>query len=104
MIDRVKLGQVLAKYQMTFDSTSLAQLISYIMLLDKWNKIHNITGLNNFDDMLKTHILDSLIALKELETIFIGRKFIEVIDIGAGNGTPGIPWAIATKEITLSLV
>lgn len=104
MIDRVKLGQVLAKYQMTFDSTSLAQLISYVMLLDKWNKIHNITGLNNFDDMLKTHILDSLIALKELETIFIGRKFIEVIDIGSGNGTPGIPWAIAKKEINLSLV
>ena len=91
MIDRANLGRVLAKYQLAFDSTALAQLTSYILLLDKWNKIHNITGLNNFDDMLKTHVLDSLIALKELETMFFGKKFIEVIDIGSGNGTPGIP-------------
>jgi 16S rRNA (guanine(527)-N(7))-methyltransferase RsmG len=42
--------------------------------------------------------------LKELEAIFINKKFIEVIDIGTGNGTPGIPWAIAKKEINISLV
>ena len=94
MIDRANLGRVLAKYQLAFDSTALAQLTSYILLLDKWNKIHNITGLNNFDDMLKTHVLDSLIALKELETMFFGKKFIEVIDIGSGNGTPGIPLSL----------
>ena len=104
MIDRVNLGRVLAKHQLVFDSTALAQLTSYILLLDKWNKIHNLTGLNNFEDMLKTHVLDSLIALKELETMFLSKKFIEVIDIGSGNGTPGIPWAIAKKEINLSLV
>ena len=104
MVERVDLGRELAKHQLAFDSTVLAQLTSYILLLDKWNKIHNITGLNNFDDMLKTHVLDSLIALKELETMFLSKKFIEVIDIGSGNGTPGIPWAIAKKEINLSLV
>ena len=92
MINQERLEQVLSRYQMAFNSTAIVQLTSYILLLDKWNKIHNITGLNNFDEMLKTHVLDSLIALKELESILISKKVIEIIDIGSGNGTPGIPW------------
>ena len=104
MINQERLEQVLSRYQMAFNSTAIVQLTSYILLLDKWNKIHNITGLNNFDEMLKTHVLDSLIALKELESILISKKVIEIIDIGSGNGTPGIPWALAKKEINLSLV
>ena len=78
MIERADLGRELAKYQLAFDSTALAQLTSYILLLDKWNKIHNITGLNNFDDMLKTHVFDSLIALKELETIFLVKNLLKL--------------------------
>ncbi len=77
------------------------KLILFLDLIQKWNKVHNLTAITNREDMLVKHILDSLSILPELwkyETTHNFRKIDKVLDIGSGAGLPGIPAAIIEAE------
>jgi len=71
-------------------------LIQYLALLEKWNKIYNLTAVRDPEEMLVKHLLDSLAVIPHLK----GDK---LIDVGTGAGLPGIPLAIMcpTKQIDL---
>ena len=60
----------------------------YLLLIEKWNKIHNLTAIRNPHDMLVQHVLDSLAVLPHIHGPHI-------IDVGTGAGLPGIPAALA---------
>ena len=64
-------------------------LLRYVALLDKWNKIYNLTAVRDPERMIGLHILDSLSVLPQIE----GRN--NVLDVGTGGGLPGLPIAIA---------
>ena len=65
----------------------IQQWIDYLKLLEKWNKVYNMTAIKKFDDMLIKHLFDSLSIAK-----FIKGK--SSIDVGSGGGLPAIPLAI----------
>lgn len=65
-----------------------AKLIDYIELLYKWNSVHNLTGIKEPEEMVKRHVLDSLVLLPYLSDG-------SVVDVGTGAGVPGIPLAIS---------
>lgn len=67
------------------------QLLTYLRLLEKWNKAYNLTAIREPLEMVNKHILDSLAVLPFLQ----GSRHI---DIGTGAGLPGIPLAIALPE------
>ena len=79
------------------DDKEIEQLLSFIKLLEKWNKAYNLTAIRDKESMVTMHLLDSLAI-----TPFI--KGEQVIDIGTGAGLPGIPLAIHFPHIQFTLL
>ncbi len=65
------------------------QLLEYLWLLVKWNRVYNLTAITEPDKILSYHLLDSLSLMSALP----GAN--RVLDVGSGAGLPGIPLAIA---------
>ena len=66
----------------------LSQLLDYLALLHKWNKVYNLTAVRDAQQMLTHHLLDCLAALPA----FTGAQ--RVLDVGSGGGLPGVVIAI----------
>lgn len=73
------------------------QLLDYVALLVKWNKVYNLTSVREPAAMLSRHILDSLSILPYLEAATL-------LDVGTGAGLPGIPVAIARPDCQVTLL
>lgn len=73
------------------------KLLKYLDLLQKWNKIHNLTAIRDPETMLTHHIIDSLSILPHIS----GSR---IADIGTGAGLPGIPIAIIKSNWHVTLV
>ncbi|MEW6591439.1 MAG: 16S rRNA (guanine(527)-N(7))-methyltransferase RsmG, partial [Pseudomonadota bacterium] len=74
-----------------------AKLLAYLALLDKWNRVYNLTAVRDAERMVSHHLLDSLAAVP----FFKGEK---VLDVGSGGGLPGIPLAIARPDLQVTLI
>lgn len=68
-----------------------ALLSRYLALIVKWNKVYNLTAIQDPSRMVVEHLLDSLsiLALVRPERI---------LDVGTGAGLPGIPLALARPQ------
>ncbi len=69
----------------------------YLLLIEKWNRIHNLTAIRNPQEMLAQHIMDSLAVLPHISGP-------QIVDIGSGAGLPGIPIALARPDWQVILV
>ena len=79
--------------------TALATpLLAYLALLARWNATYNLTAIREPRDMVAKHLLDSL-AMQP----FV-RGLRTLADLGTGPGLPGIPLAIATPGLQVTLV
>lgn len=73
------------------------QLLAYLALLQKWNKVHNLTAIRLPDKMVTGHLLDSL-------SVFTHIPAGSLLDVGSGAGLPGIPLAICDPERSVTLL
>jgi 16S rRNA (guanine527-N7)-methyltransferase len=80
------------------DGGERARLVAYIRLIEKWNKIHNLTAVREPGRMVALHLLDSLSVLPHLG----GAQTL--LDVGTGAGLPGIPLAIACPQLAVTLL
>ena len=82
--------------QLSFEREKIHKLKIYAELLEKWNKVYNLTGLKNKSQWWTHHFLDSLSIVE-----FVRGN--SLVDIGTGAGLPGVVLAIAfpAKQITL---
>jgi 16S rRNA (guanine527-N7)-methyltransferase len=78
-------------------------LRAYVALIQKWNKVYNLTALRDPADMLTHHLLDSLTAIAPLSRHTQGRA-ARVLDVGSGGGLPGVVLAICMPELNVSCV
>lgn len=75
----------------------LETLEQYQQLLFKWNTGFNLISRHNKENFWKDHILDCILLLKYIE-----NYDLSVIDVGSGNGLPGIVMSICgIKNVTL---
>jgi 16S rRNA (guanine527-N7)-methyltransferase len=75
------------------------QLLGYMALLEKWNRIYNLTAIRQPMQVVSHHLLDSLAVVPHLP---IGPGD-SLADVGAGAGLPGIPIAIARPQWRVTL-
>jgi 16S rRNA (guanine527-N7)-methyltransferase len=78
-------------------------LLDYVALIQKWNKVYNLTALRDPADMLSHHLLDSLTAVAPLARHAQGQA-IRVLDVGSGGGLPGVVLAICMPELNVTCV
>ena len=94
------LGLVLSEGQIT-------QLLDFLALLQKWNKVYNLTAVRDPQEMLTHHLLDRLAAGAPLRRHLAGLPVgqgARLLDVGSGGGLPGVVFAICCPEVDVSCV
>lgn len=79
------------------------QLLAYLALLQKWNRVYNLTAVRDPAEMLTHHLLDSLAAVGPLRRHTGGRP-LRLLDVGSGGGLPGVVIAIICPELDVTCV
>ena len=85
------------------------QLLSYMALIQKWNKVYNLTALRSSQEILTHHLLDSLSSISPLLSYLAqsargAGQEVELLDVGSGGGLPGVVIAICCPHIRVTCV
>jgi 16S rRNA (guanine527-N7)-methyltransferase len=115
-----RLAAGIAALGLTLPEGAEAKLLAYLTLLDKWNRVYNLTAVRDAERMVSHHLLDSLAAVPVFDEILAARphpnpppvgeganvalRAPKAIDVGSGGGLPGIPLAIARPELQVTLI
>ena len=88
------------------DEAQIAKLLDFMGLLQKWNKVYNLTAVRNPEEMLTHHLLDSLAAVAPLRRHLAqqGGAGRRLLDVGSGGGLPGVLFAICCPDLDVSCV
>ena len=73
------------------DPEVVEKLEQYLALITKWNKVTNLTSIDNPEQMVVIHLLDSL----SIQPYLSGHR---ILDVGSGAGLPGIPLALINQD------
>ena len=83
------------------------QLQRYLALVQKWNKVYNLTALRDPASMLTHHVFDSLSAIAPLQRQ-LGAMGLptggRLLDVGSGAGLPGVVMAICCPGLSVACV
>ena len=95
--DRDLLIEGLQRMDLKLSDQMIDQLMTYLNLVEKWNRVYNLTAIRERDEMIKLHFLDSLSILKHM-------LVKNILDVGSGAGFPGIVLAITKPELKVTVM
>jgi 16S rRNA (guanine527-N7)-methyltransferase len=109
------LRQGVADLSLPLDDLQIARLLDYQALIQKWNKVYNLTALRDPVEMLRHHLLDSLAVIGPLRRQLVAqaetkldtpndRAKPKLLDAGSGAGLPGVVIAIACPDVAVDCV
>lgn len=90
----------LKEISVTLEKRQMCQFLKYYELLVEWNTFMNLTGITEFEEVMKKHFIDSLSIAKY-------KKLSDVrtlIDVGTGAGFPALPLKIAFPHLQVTLL
>lgn len=94
-----KFIEELNKISISLSEKQLKQFqIYYDMLVEK-NKVMNLTGITEWDEVLEKHFLDSVSLIRAINL----NQELTVMDMGTGAGFPGIPLKIVFPNLRITL-
>ena len=79
------------------DAEAQTKLLVFLELLQKWNKVYNLTAIRDPLEMVTLHLLDSLSVLPYI-------KMSNLLDVGSGGGLPGIVLAIVKPQLLVTTI
>ncbi len=97
MSQRDLLEAGLTQAGIVLSANTVQTLLDYLALIQKWNKVHNLTAVRDPNEMVTLHLLDSLVVLPHIN----GKR---LLDVGSGAGLPGIVLAICKPELQVTTI
>jgi 16S rRNA (guanine527-N7)-methyltransferase len=92
-----QLAQGVAQLGLVLPGPAQQSLLDYLALLQKWNKVYNLTAVREAPRMVSQHLLDCLAVAPH-----VGAAAI--LDVGSGAGLPGIPLALVLPDSRVTLL
>lgn len=90
----------LSAWNIALNDVQLKQFDRFYEILLEWNKVMNLTGITEYQEVVEKHFLDSL----SIVTIMDMNQIEYVIDVGTGAGFPGIPLKIVFPDLNIVLL
>ena len=80
-------------------TANVCSFLRYGDLLIEKNKVMNLTGITEWDEVLEKHFLDSISLIRAIDL----NQELTVMDMGTGAGFPGLPLKIAFPNLKVTL-
>ncbi len=97
MSQQAILYQGIEQAKLAITDEAKQKLLDYLALMQKWNKVHNLTAVRDANEMVTLHLLDSLVVLPHIDAKHL-------LDVGSGAGLPGIPLAICLPDLQVTVI
>ena len=97
MTQAALLASGIAEMRLSVSIDTQQKLLTYLSMLQKWNKVYNLTAVRDPFEMVTLHLLDSLSVLP-----YVNAN--NLLDVGSGGGLPGVVLAICKPTLQVTTI